>query len=68
MGDFLVFSGQCLHSTSGLTNMEHKHLDSLFIVLEDFNQANLSKELSKYIQNVKCPTSYKAHWTTATAY
>lgn len=36
--------------------MERTYLDSFVIVLGDFNKANLSLELPKYKQTVKCPT------------
>ncbi len=37
-------------------NTEQKHPDSVFIILGDFNKANLSRELPKYRQHIKCPT------------
>ncbi len=39
-----------------ITDMEQKHPDSLLVVLGDFNRANLSHELPKYRQHIKCPT------------
>lgn len=36
--------------------MEHKHTDSVFIILGDFNRAKLNNELPKYRQHVTCPT------------
>ena len=42
--------------TDQITSMEQEHPDSLLIILGDFNRANLSHELPKYRQNIKCPT------------
>ena len=42
-----------------ITDMERKHPDSLLIVLGDFNGANLSRQLPRYRQHVKCPTRDK---------
>jgi len=47
------------HLAEQITTMEHKHPDSLLIVLGDFNRANLSKELPKYRQHIKCSTRDK---------
>lgn len=47
------------HLAKQITNMEHKHPDSLFIVLGDFNRANLSQELPKYRQHIKWSTRDK---------
>ena len=41
------------------TSTERKHPDSILIILEDFNRANLSHELPKYRQHIKCPTRDK---------
>ncbi len=37
-------------------NTEQKHPDCVLIILGDFNKANLSRELPKYRQHIKCPT------------
>jgi len=47
------------HLAEQITNMEHKHSASLLIVLWDFNSANLSKDLPKYRQHIKCSTRDK---------
>ncbi len=39
-----------------ITDTEQQHPDSVLIILEDFNKANLSHELPKYRQHVTCPT------------
>ncbi len=39
-----------------ISEMEQRYLDSLLIILGDFNKANLSRELPKYKQHVTCPT------------
>ncbi|XP_073671518.1 uncharacterized protein [Paramisgurnus dabryanus] len=39
-----------------ITETEQQHLDSVLIILGDFNKANLSRELPKYRQHVTCPT------------
>lgn len=39
-----------------IREVERKNPDSLVIVLGDFNKGNLSQELPKYKQFVKCPT------------
>ncbi len=39
-----------------ITDTEHKHPDSVLIILGDFNKANLSRELPKYRQHITCPT------------
>ncbi len=39
-----------------ITETEQQHPDSVLIILEDFNKANLSRELAKYRQHVTCPT------------
>ncbi len=39
-----------------ITETEQQHPDSVLIILEDFNKANLSRELPKYRQHVTCPT------------
>ncbi len=44
------------HLADQITNVEQKHLDSLLIVLGDFNRANLSHEPPKFRQHIKCPT------------
>ena len=38
---------------------ERKYPDSLLIILGDFNQAKLSRELPKHRQHIKCPTRNK---------
>ncbi len=38
------------------TETEQQHLDSVLIILRDFNKANISHELSKYRHHVTCPT------------
>ncbi|KAK0141932.1 hypothetical protein N1851_020403 [Merluccius polli] len=35
---------------------EHKHPDSLLIILGDFNRAKLNHELPKFRQHINCPT------------
>ena len=47
------------HLADQITDEERKHPDSLLIVLGDFNRANLSRELPRYRQQVKCPTRDK---------
>ena len=47
------------HLADQITDMERKHPDSMLIVLGDFNRANLSCELPRYRQHVKCPTRDK---------
>ncbi len=42
--------------TDRITDTEQQHLDSVLIILWDFNKANLSRELPKYRQRVTCPT------------
>ena len=44
------------HLADQVADMEKKHPDSLLIILGDFNRANLSQELPKYRQNMKCST------------
>ncbi len=39
-----------------ISETEQQYLDSLLIILVDFNKANLSRELPKYRQHVTCPT------------
>ncbi|KAL0177274.1 hypothetical protein M9458_026168, partial [Cirrhinus mrigala] len=39
-----------------ITDTEQRYPDSPLIILGDFNKANLSRELPKYRQHVKCPT------------
>ncbi len=39
-----------------ITNTEQKHPDSVLIIIGDFNKANLSHELPKYLQHVTSPT------------
>ncbi len=39
-----------------ITDTEQQHLESVLIILEDFNKANLSRELPKYRQHITCPT------------
>ncbi len=39
-----------------ISEKEQRYPDSLLIILKDFNQANLSRELPKYRQHVTCPT------------
>ncbi len=39
-----------------ITNTEQKHPDSVLIIIGDFNKANLSRELPKYLQHVTSPT------------
>ncbi len=39
-----------------ISETEQRYLDSLLIILGDFNKANLSRELPKYRQHVTCPT------------
>ena len=46
------------HLADQITDME-RHPDSLLFVLGDFNRANLSLELPRYRQHVKCPTRDK---------
>ncbi len=41
--------------TEQISEMEQRYLDSLLIVLGDFNKANLSRELPKYRQHVTYP-------------
>lgn len=36
--------------------MDQRYIDSLLIILGDFNKANLSHELPKFRQHVTCPT------------
>ncbi len=38
-----------------ITDTDQKHLDSVLIILGDFNKANLSRELPKYRQHITCP-------------
>lgn len=42
-----------------ITSMEQEHLDSLLIILVDFNRASLSHKLHKYRQCIKYPTGYR---------
>ncbi|XP_034047722.1 thyrotropin receptor-like [Thalassophryne amazonica] len=42
--------------TDQLTDVERKYLDSLLIILGNFNRANLSHKLYKYRQHITCPT------------
>ncbi len=42
--------------TDQITETEQKHPDSVWIILRDFNKANLSCELPKYRQHITCPT------------
>ena len=44
------------HLADQINNVEKKHPHSLLIVLGDFNRANLSHELPKYKQHIRCPT------------
>ena len=50
-------------AVSTLTNhilaLENKYPDSLVIVLGDFNQTSLTKEMPRYKQQIKCPTHVK---------
>ena len=39
-----------------ILSVEHENPDSLVIVLGDFNKGNLTQELPKYRQFIKCPT------------
>ncbi len=39
-----------------ITDTEQKHPESIWIILWDFNKANLSRELPKYREHVTCPT------------
>ncbi len=39
-----------------ITDTEKQHPDSILIILEGFNKANLSRELPKYRHHVTCPT------------
>ncbi len=39
-----------------ITDTEQQHPNSLLIILGDFNKVNLSRELPKYRQYIKCPT------------
>ncbi|TWW53214.1 Sodium-dependent phosphate transport protein 2B [Takifugu flavidus] len=39
-----------------IQQVERTHPDALVIVLDDFNQSNLSYELPRYKQFIKCPT------------
>ncbi len=39
-----------------ITDTEQKHPDFVLIILEDFNKANLSRELPKYRQHITCLT------------
>ncbi len=39
-----------------ITDIKQKPLDSVLIILGDFNKANLSRELQKYRQHITCPT------------
>ncbi len=39
-----------------ITDTEQQHPHSLLIILGDFTQANLSRELPKYRQHFTCPT------------
>lgn len=45
------------HLADQITNTEHKHSGSLLFVLGDFNRANLSQEMLKFREHMKCPTS-----------
>ena len=47
------------HLADQITSTERKHPDSILIILGDFNQANLKRELPKYKQHIKCPTREK---------
>lgn len=42
------------HLADQVTDVEKKHPDSLLIILGDFNRANLTYELPKYRQHIKC--------------
>ena len=56
------------HLSDQITEVEHKHPDSLLIVLGYFNSANLGYELPKFKQLIKCPTrgaNILDHWYTA---
>ena len=44
------------HLADQINNVEKKYPDSLLSVLGDFNRANLSYELPKYKQHIKCST------------
>ena len=62
----LINFGRCLHSTAGQRAcspirycVEQTNLDSLVIVLGDFNKGNLSHKLPLYKQFIKCPTREK---------
>ena len=48
-----------LQLTDQITSMERKYPDALLIILGDFNKANLSNELPKFRQQIKCPTRDK---------
>ncbi len=45
-----------LQKLADLITDTEQHPDSVLIILGDFNQANLSRELPKYRQRVTCPT------------
>ena len=45
--------------TNHILALENKYPDSLVIVLGDFNQTSLTKEMPRYKQQVKCPTHVK---------
>ncbi|XP_051555938.1 uncharacterized protein LOC127442139 [Myxocyprinus asiaticus] len=42
--------------TDQITDTEQQYLDSVIIILGDFNKANLTHELPKYKQHITCPT------------
>ncbi len=44
------------HLADQITNMERKHLDSLLIILGDFDRASLSHKLPNYRLHIKCLT------------
>ncbi|KAK3528689.1 hypothetical protein QTP70_009067 [Hemibagrus guttatus] len=50
-----VRGGQCALA-DGIQSVERTNPDALVIVLGDFNKGNLSHELPKYKQFIKCPT------------
>ncbi len=39
-----------------ITHTEQRYPDSFFVILGDFNKANLTRELPKYRQHITCPT------------
>ena len=54
-------------AVSTLTNhilaLENKYTDSLVIMLGDFNQTSLTKEMRRYKQQVKYPTHVKKQYS-----